>query len=96
MKIDTKIEDDQWAKEHGFILQRDSCEDCKKRWERGDKTMLGETMFCSMGHAYEVNYLKRDIYWKEKKKSLLDAIDPQKMTTQDAEKLINDIEDRYY
>lgn len=88
--------DDAWAKKHGYILQRDSCPKCIERWERGDKTRFGSTMFCSMGHAYEVSTLKKAELFRSYREELLGAIDSKIMTREKAKELVERIENRYY
>lgn len=96
MEEDKKLADDNWAKEHGFVLVRDSCKDCQERWQRGDRTVQGDVMFCSMAHAHEVSTLRRGVFFDDKKKLLLSAINTDILSLAEAEQLINDIEDRYY
>jgi len=92
----SKEKDDLWAKENGFTLQRDSCPDCIKRWERGDINKLGQVMFCSMGHAYEVSNLKKAKHYGSLEDKLIDAINENVMTKDEAREIIRQIEDRYY
>lgn len=91
-----KQKDDKWAKENGYTLQRDSCPDCIRRWSRGDTNSLGEVMFCSMAHAFEVSNLKKMEHYDSLRDKLIGAIDESIMDKDKAREIIREIEDRYY
>jgi len=94
-KTREKLEDD-WVKDNNIILDRDSCENCIQLKEGDTRNSIGNRCFCSSRHAYEVSNIKTELHFKEIKQKLLSSIDTSKMSIEEAEDIIQEIEGRYY
>ena len=69
-----QIEQNKWAKDNKYTLLRDSCEECIELKKEGATNSLGERMYCSAGHAYEVSNLKKSVAFKNLRKEIFDTI----------------------
>ena len=98
-----ETEQDQWVKDNGFTLQRDTCEKCLERRERDDRTYGGERMFCSQAHAYEINTIRKSLWVKDLRKEIFNTIYQWGRTgvvadenSSTIKKLLDDLENTYY
>ena len=55
-------------------LQRDTCKKCLELKKQGRKNSLGEQMYCSQGHAYELSNIKRSQAIQNLRKEIFDTI----------------------
>jgi hypothetical protein len=57
-----------------ITLQRDSCVQCLKLKAEGRKTVNGQQIYCSQGHAFELSNIKKAQGVENLKKDIFDTI----------------------
>lgn len=95
--------EDQWVKDEGLTLERDSCEKCKEIWARDERNYSGSRTYCSSGHAYEVGNIKSQRVQEQRKKDLFKMVydwGRNNVVVDDTapayRELVNTIEETYY
>lgn len=95
--------EDQWVKDEGLTLERDSCEKCKEIWAKDERNYTGSRTYCSQYHAYEVGNIKRQRQQEQNKKDLFEMVyawGKNNVVVDDTapayRKLVDTIEETYY